>query len=150
MVGVAAQIQPEGIDDAIARLSRAVGIFSDGGALDAVGALIESATRRRIGEERIAPDGAPWPDWSESYAKTREDQHQLLVGDGDLLDSIAFYTGANEVSVGSNLVYAAIHQFGGEEVGRPDLPARPYLGLSAGDQGDITSLIADLFGEAAR
>ena len=54
------------------------------------------------------------------------------------------------VEVGSNLVYAATHQFGD-----PDrrIPARPYLGLSADDERDIEALknrvVADLRREQA-
>lgn len=33
------------------------------------------------------------------------------------------------------------HQFGGEEVGRPGLAARPYLGLSAEDEADLDAII---------
>ena len=41
-------------------------------------------------------------------------------------------------------MYGAIHQFGGAEVGRPNLPARAYLGLSSEDEGDIEEIIADV------
>ena len=34
-----------------------------------------------------------------------------------------------------------IHQLGGEEVGRPGMPARPYLGLSAEDETDLDAII---------
>ena len=43
--------------------------------------------------------------------------------------------------MGLNLVYGSIHQFGGEEVGRPGLPARPYLGLSDEDEADLDAII---------
>lgn len=40
-------------------------------------------------------------------------------------------------------MYGAIHQIGGEEAGRPGLPARPYLGLSAEDEADLDVIIDD-------
>ena len=42
--------------------------------------------------------------------------------------------------MGSNLVYAAIHQMGGKEVGQ-NIPARPYLGVSRDDEDDLRRLV---------
>ena len=39
------------------------------------------------------------------------------------------------------LFHHTFHQFGGEEVGRPGLPARPYLALSAEDEADLDAII---------
>ena len=58
------------------------------------------------------------------------------------VDSIQFIAGANEVEVGTNLIYGAIHQFGGAEVGI-DIPARPYLGISAENAADIEAVVVD-------
>jgi phage virion morphogenesis protein len=109
--------------------------------LDAVGAEVESQTRRRIAEERQAPDGTPWAAWSPRYAATRHGGHSLLQAGGGLLDSIQYLVAAAAVEVGSNLVYAAIHQFGGAEAGKPQLPARPYLGLSPDNLADLGRLV---------
>lgn len=57
---------------------------------------------------------------------------------------MAFSCGMMEV--GLNLVYGAIHQFGGEEAGRLGLPARPYLGLSAED--DLDAIIDEWASQA--
>lgn len=111
--------------------------------LDTAGAVLESGARRRLGEEKAAPDGTPWADWSESHARTREDRHSLLVGEGDLLDSITRFVEGSTAQVGSPLVYAAIHQFGGDEVGMP-VPARAYLGLSDTEASEIETAIGDL------
>ncbi|MFA0026812.1 phage morphogenesis protein, partial [Vibrio sp. 10N.261.49.A5] len=32
--------------------------------LDSLGGIVESQTRRRIADEKTAPDGSPWPGWS--------------------------------------------------------------------------------------
>ncbi|WP_056039309.1 phage virion morphogenesis protein [Loktanella sp. 3ANDIMAR09] len=108
-----------------------------------IGALLETATKERIADDKAGPDGEPWAAWSEGYAATRSARHSLLVGDGlpGLLDSIQNYSDGPEARVGTNLVYGAIHQFGGEEVGKPGLPARPYLGLSDRDRRDIAELV---------
>lgn len=109
---------------------------------DAIGALLESSTKRRISDEKKAPDGADWPGWSPAYGETRGPGHSLLQNENDLLTSIQALGSPDQVQIGSNLVYAAIHQLGGEEVGIP-IPPRPYLGLSATDETDIRDLAED-------
>lgn len=138
MAGVTATLTTPGLDAAIKRLSRLDG-FQAAELLDDAGAILESSTRRRF-ETKIAPDGAPWADWSDAYAGTREDHHSLLVSQGDMLDSIASYASGGEVHVGSNLIYAAHHHFGGDEIGS-GIPARPYLGVSDEDERDLADLV---------
>ncbi len=127
--------------------------------LDAVGALVASQTKRRIAEERTAPDGTPWQAWSIAYAKTRHGGHSLLRSEGDLEDSIQHLSGLDEVEVGTNLVYAAVHQFGdrknaarlasflgvsqGAHLG--GIPPRPFLGLSRENEEEILELIESKF-----
>ncbi len=115
----------------------------------AIGAEVESQTRRRIEEGGPDPDGTPWEEWSDAYAGTRHAGHSLLVGEGDLLDSIQFITRGAEVEVGTNLIYGAIHQFGGDEVGM-NIPARPYLGLSPDNEADLLGVVEDFIEEALR
>lgn len=50
-----------------------------------------------------------------------------------------------EIGAGSNLEYAAVHQFGSDD---GSTSARPYLGLSDFDRGEIERMAANLFGEA--
>lgn len=148
MVGVVATFTPES-EAAIAALA----------GLDAsllarisysVGQLIEDQTKRRIADEKTAPDGTPWAPWSPRYAESlkrpnRRLARSLLVGDENLLGSIQNYTTGDEITVGSNMVYAAIHQFGGDTSrGQPPIPARPYLGISAANGVEIEELVIDL------
>jgi phage virion morphogenesis protein len=114
-----------------------------------IGQLLESSTKERIATEKAAPDGEPWAEWSQAYAATRQSRHSLLIGEGNpgLLESIQNYSSGPVAEVGTNLVYGAIHQFGGAGVGKPALPARPYLGVSDADRRDIRDLIeGDLAG----
>ena len=117
--------------------------------LDAIGQEVEGQTRRRISEEKTAPDGKSWKDWSPKYARTRHGGHSLLEGEGYLLDSIQYQINPDAVEVGSNLVYAAIHQFGGDEVGI-NIPARPYLGLSPDNEADIVAVVEDFLDQHLR
>lgn len=113
------------------------------GLLDAVGAEVESQVRRRISAEKTDPGGKPWKAWSPNYAKTRHGGQSLLQSEGHLLDSITYLVAVDgsSVDIGSNLVYAAIQNFGGAKVGKPNLPARPYLGLSAANRNDVRSTV---------
>lgn len=108
--------------------------------LDAIGAEGESQTRRRIDEEKTGPDGKPWPKWSERYARTRTSGQSLLVAGGDLLDSIQHLVSGDEAEWGTNLIYGAVQQFGGQEVGMKIQP-RPYLGLSLENMADLEAVV---------
>lgn len=115
--------------------------------LDMAGAVIESGSRRRIQHEKKSPKGKPWKPWAAAYARTRHAGHSLLSGRGDLLDSIHHSVEGDSAFVGSNLVYAAIHQFGGKAGRRRSvtIEARPYLGVSKRDAQNI----ADAFNSVA-
>lgn len=110
--------------------------------LASIGAEVESQTRRRIEDERTSPEGVPWRDWSAGYAATRHGNHNLLQNEGDLVDSLNFVVDSKGVSVGTHLVYGAIHQFGGEAAGKA-IPARPYLGVSQENAEDLSAIIDD-------
>jgi len=134
--------------DAVRKRLDGLADFDRAGLLDAIGAEGESQTRRRIEEERTDPAGQPWEPWSPRYARTRHGNHSLLMGEGDLLDSIQYLVAGGTVEWGSNLVYAAIHQFGGEEIGMPGLPARPYLGLNPENETELLAVVNDFLDEA--
>lgn len=126
------------VESRLARLTQA----DRGQLLENMGAVLESSTRNRIQSEKTDPEGNSWPDWSPAYAETRHGGHSLLSADGGLLDSIRSDVRGDEVEVGTNLVYGAVHQFGGAEVDMP-IPARPYLGVSAEDEQDILAVTDD-------
>ncbi len=67
----------------------------------------------------------------------------ILFQQGHLRNSITRRVSRSGVEIGTNRVYAAIHQFGGK-AGRGQaitIPARAYLGLSAADEGRVEALI---------
>ncbi len=139
MSGLTLDLAIDGIPGVLGQLSGLTDLERSDLAFN-IGALLESSTKRRIADEKSAPDGTPWVPWSEAYDDTREEHHSLLVGEGNLLDSVQNYSAGAEARVGTNLVYGAIHHFGGEEVGS-NIPARPYLGLSANDRAEIMALV---------
>ena len=118
--------------------------------LDGVGALVASQTQERIASEKRGPDGTAWQPWAERTAARRHAGQSLLVQEGHLRDSIHHVVTDNEVRVGSDMIYAAIHQFGGR-AGRghaAEIPARPYLGLSDDNRDDVRAAVEAFIAEA--
>lgn len=71
---------------------------------------------------------------------------KTLQDTGRLAGSITKETGRDYAMVGTNVIYAAMMQFGGKKSQFPhlwgDIPARPYLGLNADDEEDIRDKIS--------
>ncbi len=108
--------------------------------MDEIGAILVSSTQDRF-ERGRGPDGAAWL----PSQRVLSEGGQTLVDPGILLASITPVPGNDQVEVGSNMVYAGIHQFGGEagRRGATKLPARPYLGIGFGDAAEIEAAAAD-------
>lgn len=111
---------------------------------DDIGGLVASQVQRRIADDKTAPDGTPWAPWSARYEARIKDRQRgrnrsLLVASGALGTDIHHLVAGTEIHVGSNLEYAAVHQFG--SANGQGIPARPYLGLSASDRTEIEDLI---------
>ncbi len=140
---VAQQISVE-IDGAMlnAALARMAAVLADpSAALDQIGRYLVASTLRRFERER-APDGSPWL----KSARALAEDGQTLTDTGRLRGSIAHTVadGGRAVEVGSNVIYAAIHQFGGR-AGRgrkAKLPARPYLGIDERDRTNILRIVS--------
>jgi phage virion morphogenesis protein len=95
-------------------------------------------------ETETGPDGARW----RPSARALEDGGLTLTDTGQLRQSITAASDATSAIAGTNLIYAAIHQFGGTirpKAGKKALatpfgarasvtmPARPFLGFGADD-----------------
>jgi phage virion morphogenesis protein len=103
--------------------------------LDIVGAQVESQTRRRIRDEKTDPSGNSWPAWSSHYAARRPAGRTLLMNEDHLLDSVTHLAvDSDSIEVGSNLIYAASHQFGDGDRG---IPMRAYLGISEDNEKEL-------------
>ncbi|UZX15034.1 phage virion morphogenesis protein [Thermus sp. PS18] len=129
----------------------------------AVAEGIHARTQRRFEESR-GPDGRPWPPLSpatlekevrprdrlkrggiSAAAQRRVALRKPLVRTGRLKASIGWKVSGNAIAVGTNLVYAAIHQFGGK-AGRGRkvrVPARPFLGLTEEDRKEAEALLLE-------
>lgn len=139
MSGIAFHFNLDGLDAAIQTLDN-FAAFQTSDLLEQMGGLIETQTLERLDDTKQSPDGTAWADWSDAYAKTRNGGHSLLDGEGNLVNSITYIVGSNQVSVGSPLVYAAAHQFGNEANNTPE---RPYLGFSDDNIAEIELELTD-------
>lgn len=157
MGGVGIVVDLTGIAAAQKLLSR-IADFDEGALLTAIGAMGESQTRRRITDEKTAPDGSAWP-------PNKEGTSILLRTGGNLLGSVAYIVGSGEVQWGAAWEFAHIHQdgakisaknakalffrVGGKKVAAKSvtIPARPFVGISADNQREIEELVTDVFGK---
>lgn len=124
----------------------ALGDLDRAALLEGIAAEVESQTRRRLSDEKEAPDGTPWPEWSDNYAATRQSQHSLLESTGSLIDSIESVVSDDHAETGSNLIYAAIQNLGGTDDMAPGpaaIPQREFIGLSDGNLIDLQHLVDD-------
>ena len=124
-----------------------------------IGVEMEAQTQERFDAQKDT-EGNPWKELAQ---KTRDCYTQnglgggsLLVQGGGLRDSVeSRVSGSWSVLVGATKIYAAIHQFGGEiapknapylfvpgygKLKKVNIPARPYLGVSARDAADIAAV----------
>jgi phage virion morphogenesis protein len=132
--------------------------------MKAIGAALESSTKRRF-RTNVAPDGSPW----KPSVRALRTGGRTLLDKAHLRDSITSDADDTQAVVGSNLIYAAIHQEGGvirpknaaalvfnipgvgwRRVNKVTIPARPFLGVSEDDRDNIGDLVAaDIAGAVA-
>lgn len=149
------------LDDVKARAALAHWEAADGDLgelMDVIGGALRDNVLDRF-EHGRGPDGTPW---KKSERATRQ-SGQTLVDTARLRDSITYAASSRDVTVGSNVIYAAIHQFGGTiraktargllftvpgadgdelvNVMSVNLPARPYLGIGPEDHDAVADLV---------
>uniref|UniRef100_A4WS38 Phage virion morphogenesis protein n=1 Tax=Cereibacter sphaeroides (strain ATCC 17025 / ATH 2.4.3) TaxID=349102 RepID=A4WS38_CERS5 len=130
-----------------------------------IGAFLVASTKERF-QKGETPEGAKWapksPTTVAAYArrKVRLDPRPLFGETGMLSSQIAMFAGPASVEVGSNLVYAAVMQFGAgkgafgaDRAGHPipwgTIPGRPFLGLSPADAQGIRDIVGEWLQTAA-
>ena len=146
------------LDEAFVRL-KPIFEFEPSELMTAIGALGDSQTRRRIEEEKTAPDGTPWlPNTERTSILMRSGQH--------LLSSLVWTASAEEAEWGATWEYAHVHQegmtivpkngkslvftLGGNaqviHAKKVTIPPRPFVGLSDDNIEEIIELVTDHFG----
>lgn len=139
---------------ALGNLAQAV---EDRGSLLALlGTYLESATIERFDREQ-APDGSKWT----ASIRAREEGGKTLTDSSVLRSSITHNVRGDAVEIGTNLIYAGVHQFGATI--RPKnadylafflpgglvfatevtIPARPFLGVGREDETELLALTED-------
>lgn len=132
--------------------------------MDQIGNAMELTTHERF-EGEHDPDGNPW----KPSIRARTQGGKTLTKDGHLDNSVTHASSSDSVEIGSNLIYARIHQQGGTISGKTGnlrfrlpgklgfrsvesvlIPARPFLGIGGDDEETIGELTGDyLLGEMA-
>lgn len=114
-------------------------------AMEEIGAALVESTRERFDTE-TSPADVRWAPNS-PVTLARKSGTKILTDSGDLRSSISarLWSAGKGVSVGSDLVYAAMMQFGGTKEQFPhlwgDIPARPYIGRSEDDEAAIMEIM---------
>lgn len=128
MSGAALRIRlDDGAHTALAALIRRAGDLFP--LMDEIGGSLVTSTQRRF-ETGLGPGGQAW--------MPARRGGRTLVDTGRLLASITHNADRRSVEIGSNVIYAATHQFG-----RDAIPARPFLGADAGDEREIEAIAND-------
>ena len=142
--------------DTLARIDAAMDDTAD--LVARVGSYLTGVTRDRF-DSQTGPDGSAWQPLQPRYQRRKkQNKDKILTLRGYLRGQlVSQVVGGKSVEVGSNLVYAAVHQFGGTIKPKSGkllafrghvaksvtIPARPYLGLSDADQNELVERTLD-------
>jgi phage virion morphogenesis protein len=162
MVQLRFRIEDAAAQSGLAALARASGDMTD--LMDDIGRRLVSETDRRF-ETETAPDGTSW----KPSRRAIETGGQTLTDKGRLRDSISHQVGPRSVAIGTNLIYAAVHQAGatirptsakalkfrlpnGAFVTTKEvtIPARPFIGISDEGEAAIGELTLAWLDDVAR
>ena len=138
MSGFSVQVDDAQVRAALATLSARMGDLSP--AMRSIGQTLVAATDLAFRSQKD-PWGQAWKPLAASTLRGRRKgkgsgSDKILRDTGRLSNSITYRAERASVQVGTNVIYAAIHQFGGS-IGAHKIPfpARPFLPVRAG--GDL-------------
>ncbi len=123
-----------GMDIAIAKSQRSQEL------MDTIGETLVSSTQQRF-KDGVDPNGKKW----KKSKRAEKEGGQTLVDSGRLRNSITYEATPQMVCIGSNVIYARIHQLGGK-AGRGHkvtIPERSYLGINDEDRAEIKALMVE-------
>ncbi|MDP9057375.1 MAG: phage virion morphogenesis protein [Pseudomonadota bacterium] len=150
------------VEEELGRLSAKSGDLTP--LMKVIGDVLVAGTRDRF-ERGEGPDGTPW----KPSLRAELEGGQTLLDSRQLHDSVHFEARSDQVEVGSNLIYAGVHQLGAtivpvnagalhfklpgglglRTVQQVVIPARPYLGVSDYDEDEIRGAVAIYAGAEA-
>lgn len=153
----------DAVQEEIRRLGTRVG--SHRAILGAAGEILVDSTTRRFAKG-AGPDGRRWkrnaPSTIERYmaafgnSRRRQGTKRPLIGESlSLSTTISSSVSGRTLSVGSPMIYASTQHFGasrgafgstrrGSPIPWGDIPARPFLGISAEDREDILDSLREI------
>ncbi len=140
MAGTRLTIDTRGLDRLQVSLrGLADGVRDTSALMPRLGEYLRSSTQDRF-KTQAGPDGGPWAVLQpHTLKRKRRNRDKILTQRGFLRKNITYQvTAPGRVEVGSNLIYAATHQFG-----RGSIPARPFLGLGPRDTDEIGAIVRD-------
>jgi phage virion morphogenesis protein len=155
MTGVSIRI--DGRDEALATLRDiAARAEKPRQMFDEIGASLVVSTQRRF-ELGKGPDGSPWPPSYRALAQGGK----TLLDTARLFQSLTHVASDSGVEVGTNVLYAGVHQFGATIAAKSapylhfkaggrwakkksvTIPARPFLGVDDEDEAEILAIAGD-------
>lgn len=155
MTGV--RFELDGSEAALAALGAAAAMLDEPRPLyDEMGAMLVVSTQDRF-EREEDPDGNPWP----ASIRVLVEGGKTLSDTRRLVNSMTHEASDEGVAVGTNVIYAAIHQTGGTISAKTsrglrfrvagewatkhsvEIPQRAFLGLDADDEEEIIAIAGD-------
>lgn len=148
MAGTQITITEQGFDGAVTAFQQLI----DRGqnlqpALNAIAEYLRGSTQDRItaGE---SPDGTPFAALSDYTLSVKSRNQDKILIERGYLYNLVYQTTEDQMQLGSTMVYAAMHQFGGTTapnsmIPNKAIPERPYLGISETDEAEIIATIGD-------
>lgn len=154
MSGAGVEIRVEGKEVVAQRLKAVAGkLAAPADLYGEIGDALVVSTQQRF-EAGRTPDGAPWP----QSIRALLTGGRTLRDSGRLANSLTREADGSGVAVGTNVIYAAVHQFGatirakrakslafkigGKTIFKRSvrIPARPFLGLDRDDEKEIDQI----------
>lgn len=138
MAGTTLSINTTGLDALRQRVQTMAGLDT-ASLMPQLGEYLLASTQDRF-KTQTDPDGGAWQALQPRTIKRKKYNPTKVLTERGFLRKNLRYQVLNKttVQVGSNLEYAATHQFG-----RDKIPARPFLGLSPQDHQEIRAIIAE-------
>lgn len=151
MAGIKVTVDDKRVRDALNNLAD----LDMAEALGGIGETLLNNTRDRL-EAGVDVDGNPFAPLSPvTIKRKKKNKDKILIESGDLSRELAYQlvNGGTGLEFGSDRKYAAVHQFGAKQgaFGRTkrngpipwgNIPARPFIGLTAQDEDEILDNLA--------
>lgn len=157
-------VRLDGETEELLKRLRAMQDVDKAGVMKAIAEGLRTSTIERFSSQE-GPEGTKW----KPSIRAASAGGKTLIQSAALRTSIRAASDSSGAAVGTNLIYAATHQFGDQrtirakngkylrfQIGnrwvsvpsvRVNIPARPFLGVSKEDEEEIRELFEDMFKE---